>query len=853
MRSTFVLLTLTLISIGAFLIPDRVFAQPSPSSVSVVVANINLSNAVILSQDGNTFRIAVDFVNNGDAPQSDIKYGVELVKKQDKAQTRVDTFISDEILIIDAKKTLHKEFTYAASPLLSGGNYELWLLSRTTGGLILGIARVGEVPLETTADGRVAISPESCYLQVKGDTEKYTLLQGVDVEKEEILSIRCSAKNNFPRSVTVSPSFETHERSVYGSIVNVAYLEAPTITFKSGETKEFSFTIQKPEKPQAYDASLTLIDSSSRAVVSGSVTAHYVLRGASATIQNASLDRAIYEKGDLITATLFWSPSADSFPNSRAETGTTIGDITIKVDIVDESGASCADTITKIVTGQETNVSLTANSSITCVSPKAILTLMDKDGTVLDNRTFSSPAVSNDTPAREFPVNSMAVLATLLGAFTAFFIWKKYLINLQSAARTLLLLMIVSSAFFMGVGEAKALTYGTGDVITTVNINKSVYSPGETIVVSGLVTFSNCGNGYSTVNVLANISAEMIALNSPGSYYLSGYLTAPSSPGTYIIDFTSMGLPDYGMLYLDWSWGSIPITVSAPLGAINVSSNISSSWTITGPEVIAGSGTSQSYPSKPTGAYTIAWGAVSGYTAPASQSLSLGSGGTISFSGSYAASCSSTTISNCALPSTSSGSSAGSCAASYTGSCSYSCSNGVWSQSSNSCVALTCSNGANNYPTCNTCTAPLVWNGSSCIVCSNGGCGLTGKCINNANNPPSCSTCTPPGLEWNPSTHACVPPAQVSVSISANPSRVRSGASSTITWSGSGIASCSITRNGTAWGTDVSAAGKIDSSITSQTVYAIASCKDNTGTQVNITNDPLPSATVNLVPGFDEF
>lgn len=851
MRSKFVLLTLTLISSITFLIPDRVSAQPSPNPVSVVIANINLSNAAILSQDGNTFRIAVDFVNNGETSQSDIKYGVELVKKRGKTQTRVDTFISDEILTIDAKETLHKELTYTASPLLSSGDYELWLLSRTTGGLILGIARVGEVSLASTTGGQVMISPESCYLQVKGDTEKYTLLQGVDVEKEETLSIHCSAKNNLSHSITVSPSFETHERSVYGPVVGVTYPETPSITFKSGETKEFSFIIQKPERPQAYDASLILVDSGSRAIVSSSVTAHYVLRGASATIQNASLDKAIYEKGDLMTATLFWSPSADSFPTSRSETGTAIGDITLKVDIVDGSGTSCADTITRVVTDQETNTSLTANASITCVSPRATLTLTGKDGKVLDSRTFSSPAVSGNTPVREFPPYATAVLAILLGASMAFFMWKKYL-SPGGITRALLLVAMVSSSFFVGAGEAQALTYGTGDVITTVNTNKSVYAPGETIVVSGMVSFSNCGNGYSDVTVLAGLTSQLLLLSTPGSYYLSGYFTAPSSPGAYTIDVSSFGLPDYG-LFFDWSWGSIPITVSAPLGTVNVSSNISSSWTITGPEVITGSGTSQSYPSKPTGAYTIAWGAVSGYTAPASQSLSLGSGGTISFSGSYAASCSSTAVSNCTLPSISSGSSAGSCAAGYTGSCSYSCNNGVWSQSSNSCVALTCSNGANNYPTCNTCTAPLVWNGSSCIVCSNGGCDLTGRCINNANNPPSCSTCTPPGLEWNPSTHACVPPAQVSVSISANPSRVRSGASSTITWSGSGIASCSITRNGASWGTDVSAAGKVDSGITSQTVYAIASCKDNTGTPVNITNDPLPSATVNLVPGFDEF
>lgn len=68
---------------------------------------------------------------------------------------------------------------------------------------------------------------------------------------------------------------------------------------------------------------------------------------------------------------------------------------------------------------------------------------------------------------------------------------------------------------------------------------------------------------------------------------------------------------------------------------INVSSNISSSWTITGPVTITGSGTSQATFAKPAGTYAITWGAVSGYVAPATQSLTLVAGGTISFDGTY--------------------------------------------------------------------------------------------------------------------------------------------------------------------------------------------------------------------------
>ena len=79
------------------------------------------------------------------------------------------------------------------------------------------------------------------------------------------------------------------------------------------------------------------------------------------------------------------------------------------------------------------------------------------------------------------------------------------------------------------------------------------------------------------------------------------------------------------------------VTVTSPVGTVSVSTNISATWTITGPSTIFGSGTSQSYPSKPTGTYTVTWGAVFGHNSPASQSFTLGSGGVINFSGTYAA------------------------------------------------------------------------------------------------------------------------------------------------------------------------------------------------------------------------
>lgn len=87
-----------------------------------------------------------------------------------------------------------------------------------------------------------------------------------------------------------------------------------------------------------------------------------------------------------------------------------------------------------------------------------------------------------------------------------------------------------------------------------------------------------------------------------------------------------------------------------------------------------------------------------------------------------------------------------------------------WSPFSSFTITPTCSNGANNYPTCNTCSTPLGWNGSICTTCSNGGC-TNGVCNNGANNPVSCNTCSTPLFVWQSSTSSCIPATPPTASI----------------------------------------------------------------------------------------
>ena len=106
----------------------------------------------------------------------------------------------------------------------------------------------------------------------------------------------------------------------------------------------------------------------------------------------------------------------------------------------------------------------------------------------------------------------------------------------------------------------------------------------------------------------------------------------------------------------------------------------------------------------------------SGYTGSCSYTCNSGTWGSPSSNSCTSSggnSCSATTTSNCTLSATSHGGSSGTCASGYTGSCSYTCSNGSWTQSSNSCTSgPICQN-----VSCNESLTSSSCNGSGVRVC----------------------------------------------------------------------------------------------------------------------------------------
>ncbi|MBU4536818.1 hypothetical protein KJ603_02145, partial [Patescibacteria group bacterium] len=284
----------------------------------VMISSLNIYNAQITKQNNNKFDLSFLF-SNGKMVQSDIQYGVQLIsiKEENGSQTQsiIDEKIYSDVVNLGEDEEILKNIKYQAPDYLNG-DYQLYIVSKNKEGLVLGIGSLGDVTLNGN-NSFVEIIKPSCFLTIEGEelNPHYTLDQGVDVKPEEVLKLNCEIENHSDKDLSLIPNFETFYRSTFGEKVETSKISQDNIEIKSLEKKTFSIEIPKPEKPQAYDVKLNL--SNNLNVPVDFVLAHYVLRGKGSTIPNLSLDKTIYEEGDIAKINLFYSGSADSFYGSR--------------------------------------------------------------------------------------------------------------------------------------------------------------------------------------------------------------------------------------------------------------------------------------------------------------------------------------------------------------------------------------------------------------------------------------------------------------------------------------------------------------------------------------------------------
>ena len=156
-------------------------------------------------------------------------------------------------------------------------------------------------------------------------------------------------------------------------------------------------------------------------------------------------------------------------------------------------------------------------------------------------------------------------------------------------------------------------------------------------------------------------------------------------------------------------------------------------------------------------------------------------------------------------------------------------------------------------------SSTLSWSSSNATSCTGTGFGTGGATGGSASTGALATpgpynyqlSCTGPGGSVN--SFASVTVRSPQVTIGASPDRVPAGGSITVSWTGSGVDSCSISKNGSAWKQNLAAdgngnlSGSAPDTVTGQTTYAITCTGGTAATAAS------GSAIVNVASNFKEF
>ena len=565
----------TLILFSLFL-STPVFAEQTTSPKLVVLATVNIQDTKIVSQSNNTLKITFN-LSNREGVQTGVKYGVKLIKETSKGQFLVDEKVYDESLTLAEHTTITKEITYIAPPNLSG-DYTVFVNSKNENGFPFGTALAGKIKLTSSVKG-IEISPESCTLSVVGETGSptYNLTQGVDISSTETLKLTCTATNTAKSSVSVTPFFETHYRTIYGEIVPQTGGDTAPITFSSLEKKSFSLLLPKAAVPQAYDIKIGL---KSGEVLSNTVVIHYVLQGVSATIQNLSLDKDYYNKGDTANLSFFWTPSADIFPGSRVEKTLAASSISVSSIVTDGKGKNCAEPLNQTLSRDQSvpKVEISIPITSSCLDPQVSIVLKDSNGTVLDQKGFSAKTTTKtETSKPLYLIFVVLIFVVLAIAIVILYVKKKKNSPPTNPAggisfRILFpFLALIALGVLLPINEAKAdtFTWGTSPSYTaTVNIDKSSYYRGEPMLLTGTVYNSGCSNSatdiWMDITPPGGVATNLFSTTIRGTDSGGGSLTinAPTTDGNYVIKFDA-GTGSGASRVLGGT-ANIPFTVTGP-------------------------------------------------------------------------------------------------------------------------------------------------------------------------------------------------------------------------------------------------------------------------------------------------
>lgn len=454
------------------------FAQTTTTAPTapVAIAHVNIGSAKIINQVENNFNISFN-ISNGQGLQTNVKYGIRLLKKEGKTTTLVDEKTYDESFTLPENSNVTKGLVYTAPESLSG-TYLLFVTSSNNKGFPFGIVSLGEVKL-TAAKNAIEIIPDSCTTVTSSVKEPKKISEVVDLFTDEAMKISCSVANKSSVAVSVSPVFETRDRSSYGDIITTAVekFNAP-VSLKPQEKKTILVVVPQVKEIGLYNVSLAF---TSGEIKSNSVSSMYRVGGGSPSIINVSPDADYYAKGENANVVLIWSGQNVSSADVS---------ITKKFDRV------CGAINTTLESGKNTIVVPIKKD---CFNPTIKVSLKGADGSVLAQQTVNIATTSRTEDKGIFSgVTGTVLIIAILLLLAGLGIYLKRK-GLHKTGTIVSILVIGLSIALVPFSKASANTYPAGpsqNLFVTVNLShdlnspnqvQDVYTPGETIVIDGFI------------------------------------------------------------------------------------------------------------------------------------------------------------------------------------------------------------------------------------------------------------------------------------------------------------------------------------------------------------------------------
>lgn len=534
------------------------------TSVKVItVATVNIYDATSTQKD-NVFSVSFD-LTNGAGVQPGVMYSVFLLKEVEGSQVLVDEHVYSEIINLGENSSVHKVITYIA-PVNLEGKYKLFLSSKNSNGFPFGLASLGNVTLtKGTKNNNVTnifIDTTSCYLTILNEKNQphYNPIQGVDVDKSETLISNCIVENTGISSVDIIPTFVTRARSNFGDVVDAERNETKSVTLPPGEKVAVSSVIPKGITPQSYNVAVSY-ESSNK------VFYHYVLRGGSGTIQNLFLDKDNYAKGEIVNISFMWSGSADNFSDSRSGTSTTLMSPTFSLSLFDELGNRCAEPHAQYIAEGDILVKTTIILKKACVHPRVTVVLADTKFGVLAQSSFETATTSPIKDKASMLSGMMSLVVVILTVVILLLL--KNNSNIFVSKIKIFFFFLVVSSYLSGVDMVKASTFVVpgqfgGNWTFVVNPNKTSFSPGEVMTISGSYSASTCGNAVqSDIDYTVNGSSGNILSHIGHDYAGAANVAVQSTAGAYTADITATVM-GFSPFFIRMGGTSFGYTVVAP-------------------------------------------------------------------------------------------------------------------------------------------------------------------------------------------------------------------------------------------------------------------------------------------------